>query len=338
MQQQICPDERDRSATAIWGNTEATFTEMWNRWRPKFFGIARQYLKHHDADDAVGDLALRMWRAWTKYDPARARADTWGQRILQNLIRDYFRSWRHRHQVEAGAALDQHLSNEVLGDERLELNDLQKAIRACEEKLPPRARTLFRERMKGASLGELSEQFGRSPEALSSLYCRAVQALKECLTRNHFGHEENAMSDEAIHQLATHFELAFFDFEIAFSQDPVDAVENLVALLRSREAILMRITYLRGGDVTSFSGEKAKTSWLKYRREIAEVQTGQLYLGLADHRLTAADVARLDRLTRDPAGLWAVHRALENNFVIPNATLRAATAKKLDDSEKTSPE
>jgi RNA polymerase sigma factor (sigma-70 family) len=50
-----------------------------------------------DAEDLVQETLERAFRAWARYDPARASARTWLLAIARNLLIDHFRASANRH-------------------------------------------------------------------------------------------------------------------------------------------------------------------------------------------------------------------------------------------------
>ncbi len=59
-----------------------------------------------EAEDLTQETFVRAWRAWTRYDPARAGLRTWLLTIARNLLIDHYRSRAARPEVELGEDVD----------------------------------------------------------------------------------------------------------------------------------------------------------------------------------------------------------------------------------------
>jgi RNA polymerase sigma-70 factor (ECF subfamily) len=80
-------------ASAQAGSAEA-YEALLETYGPRLYGyFFRATGSHHDAEDLVGEMALRLVQRLRRYDD-RGRFEPWLFRIAANLVRDRIRRWR----------------------------------------------------------------------------------------------------------------------------------------------------------------------------------------------------------------------------------------------------
>ncbi len=81
---------RDTIARARAGDAQA-FEALFDAYAPRLYGyFLRATRRHHDAEDLLGELTLRMVRKLESYDE-RGRFEPWLFRMAANLVRDRIR-------------------------------------------------------------------------------------------------------------------------------------------------------------------------------------------------------------------------------------------------------
>ena len=86
---------RETIASAQAGSADA-YRELLKAYGPRLYGyFIRATGRHHDAEDLVGELFLRLVRQLGKYDD-RGRFEPWLFRIAANMVRDRIRRWKTR--------------------------------------------------------------------------------------------------------------------------------------------------------------------------------------------------------------------------------------------------
>lgn len=81
---------RDTIARARAGDAQA-FEALFDAYAPRLYGyFFRATRRHHDAEDLLGELTLRMVRKLDSYDE-RGRFEPWLFRMAANLVRDRIR-------------------------------------------------------------------------------------------------------------------------------------------------------------------------------------------------------------------------------------------------------
>lgn len=157
----------------------AAAARLIGRHTPKLLTVARRMLgAQAEAEDAVQEVFLKLWTHAARWQPGKARFETWLYRVMLNQCYDRL---RRRPTVPLEAA-EEVADGAVPPDARLDEGVLGREIGRALEDLPERQRAAillchFRE------LGniEAAEIMGISVEALESLLARGRRSLKSRL-------------------------------------------------------------------------------------------------------------------------------------------------------------
>jgi RNA polymerase sigma-70 factor (ECF subfamily) len=163
-------------------NDEGAVAELYDRFGSLVFRMALQAMPSRaEAEDAVQEVFVRLWRTAGRYDPKRAALVTWVMLISRRHLVDKLRRTRAR--VRAGT-LDESQSG-VVGDlglapstpERQEqFASLMKKI----ETLPELQRTVVvRAYLGGQTLRQIGEELGTPLGTVKSALSRALVRLRE---------------------------------------------------------------------------------------------------------------------------------------------------------------
>ena len=134
-----------------------------------------------DARDIVQETAVSLWKRFDAYDPEQPFAP-WACRFSLNKIRHHWRREKRRQQLFDEETLD------FLAARRQELGEVldyrRDHLRECLCKMPEKSRTLltgyyFRE----MTVEELSEETGRTVEAIYKALQRIRKGLSSCITQ-----------------------------------------------------------------------------------------------------------------------------------------------------------
>ncbi len=89
--------DRPAGGLTVTHDERGRFDEQVGPFRRELLAHAYQMLgSGHDAEDAVQQALVRAWRAWDRYDPARASVRTWLHAIASNTCRDALASRARR--------------------------------------------------------------------------------------------------------------------------------------------------------------------------------------------------------------------------------------------------
>ncbi len=163
-------------------NDEKAISELYDRFGSLVFRMAFQSMPTRaEAEDAVQEVFVRLWRTAGRYDPKRAALVTWVMLISRRHLVDKLRRTRAR--VRAGT-LDEAQAG-VLGDRGLgpssperqeQFASLMKKI----ETLPELQRTVVvRAYLGGQTLRQIGEELGTPLGTVKSALSRALVRLRE---------------------------------------------------------------------------------------------------------------------------------------------------------------
>jgi RNA polymerase sigma-70 factor (ECF subfamily) len=147
-----------------------------NRHAPKLMSLARRMLNDpFEAEDAVQESFLRLWKHAAAWRPGQARFETWLYRVALNQCYDRLR----RRQT---ASLDDaaHVADPAHDPEAaLRRSDTAKAVTSAIAVLPDRQRAaIVLCHFQDCGNVEAAEILGISVEALESLLARGRRALR----------------------------------------------------------------------------------------------------------------------------------------------------------------
>lgn len=162
-------------------NEEAAVAELYDRFGSLVFRMAYQALPNRpEAEDAVQEVFVRLWKTAGRYDETRSALVTWVMLIARRHLVDKLR--RSRARVRA-TSLDQpqvpltaapELKNNMDQDERL------KALMKRIEALPELQRTVVtRAYLGGQTLRQIGEELNTPLGTIKSALSRALVRLRE---------------------------------------------------------------------------------------------------------------------------------------------------------------
>ena len=177
------PEEDWRLMQRVAEGDEAAVAELYDRFNVLVFQAARQVLNSRaEAEDAVQEIFVRLWRTADRYDPSRAKLVTWVMLIARRHVIDRLRrrGVRPDHGAGEGPALDQSpaAEREQTGPEESE----REKIRARIAELPTLQRTVIeRAYLQGFTLREISEQLQAPLGTVKSALSRGLGRLRDRL-------------------------------------------------------------------------------------------------------------------------------------------------------------
>jgi RNA polymerase sigma-70 factor (ECF subfamily) len=163
-------------------NEEAALTELYDRFSSLVYRMALQSMPTRaEAEDAVQEVFVRLWRTAGRYDENRAALVTWVMLISRRHLVDKLRRQRARikptslDQPQASNAQDTKIEpSRMEREERLET--LMKRIEA----LPELQRTVVtRAYLGGQTLRQIGDELGTPLGTIKSALSRALVRLRE---------------------------------------------------------------------------------------------------------------------------------------------------------------
>ena len=173
------PDYRLMRRVAI--GEEDAITELYNRYGALVFKLSIQFLSNNaEAEDAVQEVFVRLWKTADRFDPRKAKLVTWVMLITRRHLIDCIRRKTVRpksheldDQHQLSATEDQNASNMMLQERNAALWHALKA-------LPEMQRTVIeRAYFQGFTLREVSLQIDAPLGTVKSALSRGLLRLRE---------------------------------------------------------------------------------------------------------------------------------------------------------------
>lgn len=123
---------------------EAALGELYSRFAPRAFGVARRVLRSDaEAEEVVQDSFLEVWRTATRYDPRRAAPERWILTIVRTRAIDRLR--QHGARVRMGESIGREPTPPAVAgaDDRVNEAREAKRLREAMDKLPTEQRKVL---------------------------------------------------------------------------------------------------------------------------------------------------------------------------------------------------
>lgn len=165
-------------------NQETAVSELFDRFGSLIFRMAYQSMPtRSEAEDAVQEIFVRLWRTADRYDPRKAALVTWVMLLTRRHLVDKLRRKRSRIKT---AMLDDSLAagigawDESTAGKQMEHEEHFDALIQRVELLPELQRTVvMRAYLGGQTLRQISEELGIPLGTIKSALSRALVRLRE---------------------------------------------------------------------------------------------------------------------------------------------------------------
>ena len=165
-------------------NSESSVSELYDRFGSLVFRMSYQSMPtRSEAEDAVQEIFVRLWRTADRYDPRKAALVTWVMLLTRRHLVDKLRRKRARIKT---AVLDDSLASgvgawiESNAGERLVNDEHFAALVKKIETLPELQQTVvLRAYLGGQTLRQISEELGTPLGTIKSALSRALVRLRE---------------------------------------------------------------------------------------------------------------------------------------------------------------
>lgn len=179
--------DRDQLSAAlrrVGQGSQAALAEVYQRSSAKLFGICLRILGDRaEAEDALQDIYLNVWRKAGSFDPQRASPITWLAALARNRSIDRRRAKGSRVTVPVEDAAD---IADGAPDALTRLSEAEDGVRiaACLGELEDRQNRAIRSAFfEGLSYPELAERWAVPLGTMKSWIRRGLLRLKDCLER-----------------------------------------------------------------------------------------------------------------------------------------------------------
>lgn len=161
----------------------SAFSDLYDATSAKLFGVCLRVLKDRaEAEDALQEVYIRVWRKADRYAVTGHSPMTWLITVARNLAIDRLRSRRQpRGQMDEAAEI----RDDRPGPEEAALASSERAaIKACLETLDTdRAEAVRRAYLEGETYADLAHRFDVPLNTMRTWLRRSLLKLKDCLTR-----------------------------------------------------------------------------------------------------------------------------------------------------------
>ncbi|MCW5764608.1 MAG: sigma-70 family RNA polymerase sigma factor [Phycisphaeraceae bacterium] len=160
----------------------ADVARLYDRFSSLIYRMAYQVLPNRDeAEDAVQEIFIRLWRTAARYDPTRAALVTWVMLLSRRYLVDRLR--RTRASLKA-ASLDEKLTGGDIAasapENRPETAEKFAALMRRIDRLPELQRTVVtRAYLNGQTLRQIGEELNTPLGTIKSALSRALVRLRE---------------------------------------------------------------------------------------------------------------------------------------------------------------
>ena len=178
-------NERQQLVEALYqvrAGSQSALAEVYTRTSAKLFGICLRILgDRSEAEDALQEVYVNIWRKAGSFDAARASPIAWLAAMARNRAIDHARSSGRRRQDPIEFA-DNIPDETPSAPELIERGQESGRLHGCMEELEQRQRQAIRAAFfDGYTYSELSERAGVPLGTMKSWVRRGLIRLKECL-------------------------------------------------------------------------------------------------------------------------------------------------------------
>ncbi len=176
---------RERLASAlaaVAAGDRRAFHDVYQRTSAKLYGVCCRILgEGQDAEDALQEAYVNVWRRAERFDASRASPITWLAAVARNTAIDRLRARGTRSTAPIDEAFEI-ADDRPRADSMLEEAGEAARLHGCLSELPGRdaglVRTAF---LEGATYPELAERSGEPLGTIKSRIRRALIKLRDCL-------------------------------------------------------------------------------------------------------------------------------------------------------------
>ena len=178
------PSDRDRLSDllgAVARGDRSALSEVYQRTHAKLYGICLRLLgSQSDAEDALQDVFLLVWRKAASFDRSRASPITWLSVMARNRSIDRLRQ-RRSTDAEVDEAIDV-AADDPSAFEIAAASQDRARLAQCLEELDERARAMIRAAfLGGATYSELATRESVPLGTMKSWIRRGLKSLRGCL-------------------------------------------------------------------------------------------------------------------------------------------------------------
>lgn len=162
------------------GGDEHAFAQLYDRYLDQIYGYVRRRVNSREvAEDLTGDVFLRAWRSFDRFQWQGVDLGAWLTTIARNRVHDHFKSAKFRLERSTDEVGDRDPAPGLDDPDRVaEARELARSLAAALEELKDEHREVVELRfVHDLSVSETAAVLGRSVGATKALQYRALRAL-----------------------------------------------------------------------------------------------------------------------------------------------------------------
>lgn len=164
---------------------EAAFSELYDRFSGKLFGLIRQMIgDEKEAEDVLQEGFVYLWQHAAQYDRSKSKAFTWAVMIFRNKAIDRLRARGRRERLDERAATELPLISGTApgADEAADSSDRGRIVRLALLSLPEEQRKLIEFAfLKGLTHHSIAESLGIPLGTVKTSIRRGLLRLRDLL-------------------------------------------------------------------------------------------------------------------------------------------------------------
>lgn len=172
------------------GKVDRFMTELMRHQRRLYQYIHALLPRQQDAEDAMQDVLIVLWKKFDQFDPATSFY-AWASRVAYLEVRNY-----RRRNGRLVTILDEAVFEQIAADAERQFEVLETrrdAMKRCADRLNPSDRTLIDLRYApGATVKGIAQQLGRPANSVCKSLGRIRQALWDCINAEMAAEEKRA--------------------------------------------------------------------------------------------------------------------------------------------------
>ena len=159
------------------GDNEA-FNMLYSRHFPAVYKRVRYTIPDSDVDDVTQDIFVAVMHSLSKFE-GRAKFSTWLRTLINRQVADYYRKRQRKVKETELHDFDLPSQHDDVGSKK---HDERITMRWALKKLPKDYQEIILMRFaEGLRFKEIAKELDKHPEAVKSLFRRAIVALKTIL-------------------------------------------------------------------------------------------------------------------------------------------------------------
>lgn len=162
---------------------EAAISALYDRFGPLVYRLAYQAMPTRaDAEDAVQEIFVRLWRTAGRYDPKRAALVTWVMLLSRRILVDRMRRAQARIKTStmSEAVVSQAGAPEIASGHAIETDERFATLMKRIDQLPELQKTVvLRSYLGGQTLRQIGQELNKPIGTIKSALSRALVRLRE---------------------------------------------------------------------------------------------------------------------------------------------------------------